>query len=369
VRTLIVSDLHLGSGSGVDVLRRPGPRDALLDALDGCDRLVLLGDVFELRHGPAREALAAGQQAIAALGAAMAGRQIVISAGNHDYGLIAPWLRRRGADGPPHPLGTETLAEPAEVSSALERIAAWAAPANVVVAYPGIWVREDVWAHHGHYLDVHLAVPSMERVAAGVMGRVAGEAGRREGAEAYEARLGPLYAWIEAVADQAPTSALLNGEGTVIAWRVLRGRGAGPGRRLLSLAAAAGFPLAVAGMNRAGLGPLSADISPRALQRAGLQAMGEVLARLHVSARHVIFGHTHRAGPLAGDEEGPWRTPSGASLHNCGSWVYETHFMSAGDRASPYWPGVAVEVGDTGPPRLLHLLAQAPVGELRPAPA
>jgi hypothetical protein len=43
VRTLVISDLHLGSRNGVDVLRRPAARDALLEALDGVDRLVLLG--------------------------------------------------------------------------------------------------------------------------------------------------------------------------------------------------------------------------------------------------------------------------------------------------------------------------------------
>ena len=56
-RTLIVSDLHLGGLSGVDLLRRPQLRASLLAELDGVDRLVLLGDVLELRHGPPHEAL------------------------------------------------------------------------------------------------------------------------------------------------------------------------------------------------------------------------------------------------------------------------------------------------------------------------
>ena len=37
---------------GIDVLRRPELRAALLEELAGVDRLVLLGDVLELRHGP-----------------------------------------------------------------------------------------------------------------------------------------------------------------------------------------------------------------------------------------------------------------------------------------------------------------------------
>ena len=60
MRTLVISDLHLGSRRPVDILRRPEPLDALCAYLGDVDRLVLLGDVLELRHGPLREALAAG---------------------------------------------------------------------------------------------------------------------------------------------------------------------------------------------------------------------------------------------------------------------------------------------------------------------
>ncbi len=61
MRTLIISDLHLGSATGVDLLRRPELRARLLEALADVDRLVLLGDLLELRHGPRHEALAAAR--------------------------------------------------------------------------------------------------------------------------------------------------------------------------------------------------------------------------------------------------------------------------------------------------------------------
>ena len=55
VTTLVISDLHLGARLGRDVLRRPEALDALLDALDDVEQLVLLGDVVELLEGnPAR---------------------------------------------------------------------------------------------------------------------------------------------------------------------------------------------------------------------------------------------------------------------------------------------------------------------------
>ena len=98
MRTLVISDLHLGSRRPVDILRRPEPLDALCAYLRDVDRLVLLGDILELRHGPAREALAAAQPVFEALGAALPKRaEVVITAGNHDYPLVSPWLAERGA--------------------------------------------------------------------------------------------------------------------------------------------------------------------------------------------------------------------------------------------------------------------------------
>ena len=66
--TLVVSDLHLGVHSGSDSLRDPVQRARLLGALPGVQRLVLLGDLLELRHGPVRDALAAARDPISEIG-------------------------------------------------------------------------------------------------------------------------------------------------------------------------------------------------------------------------------------------------------------------------------------------------------------
>jgi hypothetical protein len=58
MRTLIISDVHRGSLLGSDVLRRLELREPLFETLADVDRLILLGDVLELRHGPVREVLA-----------------------------------------------------------------------------------------------------------------------------------------------------------------------------------------------------------------------------------------------------------------------------------------------------------------------
>ncbi len=140
--------------------------------------MVLLGDVLELRHGPLREALAAARPFFEDLGRALAGRELLIVAGNHDHALVEPWLARRGEDEQPPPLGVEQLLEPAEVSPALARIASWASPASVRVAYPGLWLRPDVYATHGHYLDCHLTVPTLERLSRRRDEPAAGSAGQ-----------------------------------------------------------------------------------------------------------------------------------------------------------------------------------------------
>jgi hypothetical protein len=326
--------------------------------------VVLLGDVLELRHGPPREALAAARPFFEDLGRALAGRELLIVAGNHDHQLVEPWLARRGEDEQPPPLGVEQLLDPVEVSPALARIASWASPASVRVAYPGLWLRPDVYATHGHYLDCHLTVPTLERLAAGVMSRLLGRpASEFRRVDDYEAVGAPMFAWRDAIARDAPTGAALNGAATASAWGVLRGGGARGGgsrrastRWLRQRAIVAGFPLAVAALNRAGIGPLRANVSMDELRRAGLRAMGEVAARLDLGEAYVVFGHTHRAGPLPGDDQREWRGRGGARLVNTGSWTYSRVFLAGQADESPYWPGTCVLVDDDGPPTVRRLL-------------
>jgi Calcineurin-like phosphoesterase len=352
-RTLVVSDLHLGAGSGTDVLRRPEPRAALIEALEDIERLVLLGDVLELRHGPRRDALAAARPFFEELGRAFAGREIVVVAGNHDHALMESWLRSRDESPTPEPLGLEQRIPADEASRMLAALASWAAPARLSAAFPGLWLRPDVYATHGHYLDCHLTIPTMERLGIAMTARAL-----RRPTDAfatvgdYEAVTAPVFAWVDAVARQAPTGSTLNGQSTVRVWRALAGNRAG-GRawedlRLRALAGA--FPFAIAALNRAGLGSFNADISTDELRRSGLRAMGEVAARLDLGDAYVIFGHTHRAGPRPGDFAAEWRGPGGARLINAGCWTYDSYFVTVNPGESPYWPGGSVLVDDEDPP-------------------
>jgi hypothetical protein len=316
---------------------------------------VLLGDVLELRHGPLRDALAVAQGPLTELGAAVRSDcEIVITPGNHDHDLLDPWFERRSRRGAPAALSLETAADHRR-GEPLATLAGWLGADRVRVSYPGVWLRGDVYATHGHYADAHLTMPTLERLAAGVMTRIVGLG--PEGPlsiEDYEAVLSPIYAWIHALAQrlEPQRGGHLHG-GSVRGWRAL----SGPERRgLRRRAMAAGYPAAILGLNRLGLGPLRAELSGAALRRAGLRGIEEVVTRLGVSASYVIFGHTHRAGPLTADDASEWRTATGAQLVNTGCWIQEPSFLGSDPGRSPYRVGFAVWVGDDGPPELVNLL-------------
>jgi hypothetical protein len=319
----------------------------------GVDRLVLLGDVIELREHPWRQVLGEAIPSLAALGEALpAAASVVLTVGNHDHGLLAPGLQRRSVAEPAAtPLGAEAEVRAAE-GEPLQRICAALGAGRVRVCYPGLWLRDDVYATHGHYLDRHTTVPTLERLAIGAVVRMAGEpSGGPASAEDYEALLGPVYAWLDAY---AATGGRTGQGSSVAAWRALgQGNRARGGLRRRALRAA--FPAIVAGLNRAGLGPVSDDVSIDTLRSSSLAAIGEVLLRLRVDAPFAIFGHTHRAGPLPGDEPGPWRTLTGTRLVNCGCWVGERTLVGD-DRRSPYRPGFCVRLDDDRDPELVNLL-------------
>jgi hypothetical protein len=340
--------------AGRAALDDPGCRRALGAALADADRLVLLGDVLELRERPLRELWPDARPALEAIAAGLpSDAEVVVVAGNHDHRLVDGWLHGRTR--------AEALGVAAEVAARdgepVAELVAVLGVERTRVAYPGVWPADDVWATHGHYLDRHTTVPILERLAAGATARVAREpAGGPARAEDYEAALAPVYAWIDALAEARPAAVgppRATGA-SERAWRTLRSGGGLRGRALR-----AGFPLCVAALER-GLrsGPLSADLSVAALRRGPLNAIGEVTRRLAVSATHVLFGHTHRAGPLPGDDPEEWRTPDGARLLNTGGWVRETTLLGPDPARSPYRPGFAAWLDDEPdvPPRLVNLL-------------
>jgi len=361
VRTLIVSDLHLGAGTNVDLVRRESIRERLLEAIAEADRVILLGDVVELRERPLADAFELAAPFFEALAEAAGDAEVLLVPGNHDHHLLEDWFARRRLEGS-GPLGLAERA-PAECGGPLLALTERLGAARIELAYPGVWVRDDVYATHGHYLDRHLTIPTFERLALAAVERILGPPpGDLDPLEAppgptdpdeYERAQTPVYAFLFALAQGATEQ---RGPGpSARLWSAMTG-GATRAQKLRGwLLGSVALPGAVGAANRFGLGPVKPDLSPGAITRAGLAAIGEVVDRLGIEAEHVIFGHTHRRGPL--EDEPRWTTPQGTRLLNSGSWTHMPGFLGKQAAArSPYWPGTVVEVDDTGPPRARLLL-------------
>jgi hypothetical protein len=360
VRTAIISDLHLGSAHGEDVLRDAAIREVLLTEIADADRVVLLGDVLELRELPLATVLEASRPFFDELGRAMAGRQVVLVPGNHDHRLAEALLEQIAISDRPA-LGLEQHGPPA--SEATARIAGWLGKAKLDVAYPGIWLRDDVYATHGHYMDCHMRLPRLECLAAAAVMRSNNHPPDPARPGDYERILRPIYGLAFGIAQ----SGLRAGASrpSERAWRSLsrQSRADGRVRRAAAHAAlGAGVPTAVWTLNRMLRADFSTDLSPAAITRSGIEAATEMVRRLRIEAGHVITGHTHRGGPEADD--GAWPLPDGGHLHNTGSWVFASAFHHPGRPPGPYWPGTVTWVEDKGAPRRARLLTAHAHAEL-----
>jgi Calcineurin-like phosphoesterase len=317
VRTLVISDLHLGARSGRDVLRRPAALEALLAHVAEADRLVLLGDIVEMLEGRPRAALDDATPVLSAIGDAVGqSREIVLVPGNHDHALVYPWLQQRRAAGrvvrPSERVGVRSSRPLAKVVAALR-------PARVQVRYPGVWLSPGVWAHHGHYLDRHLVRRP--------------QLGGHATTDHYERALGATATRL--TAGLAASMPLQVGDAVDRAGRLVA-KTAILARPMVAALPGAGF-----------LAPLSAGALGYQFRRAGLPAMASVADHLAVDATDVIFGHVHRRGPSHGEERAEWHQGA-RRMWNTGCWVYEPLLLAGAEPPHPYWPGGALWVDDTG---------------------
>jgi UDP-2,3-diacylglucosamine pyrophosphatase LpxH len=297
--TAVISDLHLGTRTKADLMSRPEVRERVLGELASVDQVVLLGDSIELRDGPLSKALATAAPFFEDLGEALAGRRVTLVPGNHDYQLASRWLARRG----PRPLGLEEHSAPLH-GDPLEGLATRMSGTELVLAYPGVWLRPDVYATHGHYLDCHNDVRTFECLARAAVERLTrAPRGGYSTPDDYEAVLAPVYKAIYRVAQsRRARHAAQAGKAAVRWWERLNGY-RGPRRR------------------------------------PGVGAMAQVVDRLRIDADYVLFGHLHRAGS--------WQVAGGTTLLNTGSWV---------EAESSFEPGTCAFVRENGPPELRRLL-------------
>ena len=315
MRTLVISDLHLGSRLQRDVLRRPAALERLCAELADVDRLILLGDTVEMLEGRPRGALADAEPVLRAIGDAMGeDTDVVLLPGNHDHALVRPWLRERRIAGKPLGLSDRV---PLRSNPDLQAIARWLKPARVQVRYPGVRLNETTWAHHGHYLDRHLVrQPQVPAPAT---------------PEDYERALG--------------TSIAALGAAMAAAFPPIIGEPIDRIASIIRLAGLAALPIADALPGSGLLAPLSAGALGYQFRRVGLPAMASVNARLGVAEEHVIFGHLHRSGPRSRDDRADWEA-DGRKLWNSGCWVYEPLLLAGASPPHPYWPGGALVLED-----------------------
>ncbi len=212
--------------------------------------------------------------------------------GNHDHRLAEPLLDELSIAGEPL-LGLEHHQSPTGPAALVDE---WLGRARLQIAYPGIWLRDDVYATHGHYMDAHLKLPRAECVAAALMARISPTAARTR-------RPRSTTNGSSAPSTGSPTASPRCCRSGAAATGPSSGPGrcspAKSGRRTLGARAArAGFPLAIRGLNGLLHADFEADVTPRAIFRTGVEAATEMAARLGVDDVHVITGHTHRGGPL-----------------------------------------------------------------------
>lgn len=345
--TAVISDLHLGTRSQADVLRHAPLRALLFDALQEADEILLLGDVLELREQPLPRVLDIAAPFFEELAEALPGRRVTVVAGNHDHRLVSEWLEARRLDRAP-PLGLEERTAPG-ASRPLALLAERMPGVTIELAYPGVWIRPRTYATHGHYIDCHMSVPRLEAIAVSATSRATGGMPAPPRVpDDYEAAIGPLYGFAYALAQGSDRARRVLGmDLSRKVWdRIDRRRDIGS-RAMTSGA----IPAAVWALNRAGLGPFEAKLSGRALRDSGLRAMADLIPALRIDADEVVFGHTHRPGPLERDAN--WD----ARLFNSGSWLYEPNLLAATAADSPYWPGCAIFLRDQEPPELRRILA------------
>ena len=353
MKTAIISDLHLGVSSGGDVLRDPEIRAILLDELRGAERLILLGDIVEMRERPLGASIDLALPFLAELGAAVGDIEIVLTPGNHDSRLAEPLLDRLSLADAPLPL--DATAEPSDGPTAA--IAAALSPARLRIAYPGIWLRDDVYATHGHYMDLHLRLPRAECLILAAISRFSGPLLPDPVTPAdYERIVRPLYGLAFGAAQGRARRLKAELGPSEAAWELIAGdRGNRTrARRLKAGAARAAFPLAVAGVNRLLRTDFESEVSAEMIFRTGVQGAAEMARHLGVDGGHVITGHTHRGGPR--DGEASWALPGGGQLHNTGNWVFSTPLHNPGRPPNSYWPGTVTWLEDSGPPRQVELL-------------
>ena len=214
-------------------------------------------------------------------------------------------------------------------------------PARVRAAYPGVWLREDVYATHGHYLDRHTTVPMFERLGAGAMARIVRRAAggprraprttRRAGADLrLDPRAGPDGG---AGRRRRPHGA------SAQAWRVLQQRG-GDARLAAPGARAALFRCVRGAQPRRARAAARRHLAAPSCAGRRCAAMARCSTGWRRAPPRDLRPHPPRRPAARRRARRVAHAGTGARLLNTGCWVHEPRLPRAATRAEPLPAGL-----------------------------
>ena len=364
MRTLVISDSHLGAWTGDDLLAYAWAREALRPELERADEVVLLGDLVDLLFATIEHAFERADGLVELLAQTLSGKRLVWLAGNHDHHILVRRLEAlielRIATGKPD----DALTELWQASFFFEAFLRRRLPqTEIEIAYPTYRIGE-VLLSHGHYLDAEVRGSVPNRLLQGGFWRLAGGRTTTPTVSDYEAALVPLteLLFIEA---QLPKGAAAEQRIQAELRRLghFAATAAAPGRELARLGRS--IARRVRGTPQ-GHTPtadfvLARVVAPGASVLPSVAAYARVCANLgwDRDVRWFVFAHTHQ--PLDGVRASA--TNPGDRFWNTGCWIYEPPVGPAADYLAYIdhnWPGSAVVI-DTeqrgGEPQLLQLLS------------
>ena len=319
MRTLVISDLHLGARSDVDVLRRPARASRRCSppstASTGSSSSATCSSCATARCTTRSRPRGRCSQAIGeALGS---DGEVVLVPGNHDFRLISPWLEWRSRNGP-EPLGLQERAGPEGLDRHARASPGCSQPAVARRRLPGHLARRRRLRHPRPLPRPPRDRPELRAPGRGRARAPAARAGRPRRARPTTTRSRsrrctrcstPIAARV------GDGRAATPGKVSARAWQRLSPDGSGAragARRALAGALPAGDRRAQPARARAAEGrPVGRRAAPRRPARdgRGRRAPGHRRAPRRSSATPTA------PGPLPDDDAAEWRLAGGAQLH------------------------------------------------------
>jgi UDP-2,3-diacylglucosamine pyrophosphatase LpxH len=378
--TAILSDLHLGAAHGDDLLRYPYFCERLREQLIGIEHIVLLGDILDLRFQQLETALQIAGPFFAMLGEVLSTAhtpRVTYIPGNHDHHFAVQLIEaaREQALLDETPFALQQIIAPPSffLCRQLTRMLGGQVPVRVAYFYDTLDSSQGtILLTHGHYLDLHIdsGPARLLNLAQSVLG-AANQGTEQITPDLYEGLLRPQYEllyWI----GQSPSGAALQSR----IYERLRGGAPADGmlgqlrqtalRRAASAAGNMGLALAETIANRLFKERVSLTSPAREAQveatiRAFSLSLEALAGYLPRGVHAVVFGHTHRPGPLEGiDASERWMVTLAGQptmVLNAGSWLYDGGKARRPDYRPQRWPGTYILIPDQGPLRMVEVLA------------